>query len=428
MKRDVIAYVLGGGAGKRLYPLTRDRTKPAVPFGGSYRVIDFVLSNFLNSKVEKIYIVTQYEPRSLEEHIMRAWTPLFGMGKHRCVRLLPPRKGDDTGWYAGTADAVFQNRRFIEEDAADIVNVFCGDHIYLMDISQMNDFHMFKKADLTISAIPVKTELAAGRYGVLVVDEQWKLLRFEEKPEKPTNIPGMPGYCLASMGNYAFDPQVLLDGLIHLSRIKFKDDPLTKHGSRFSSLDFGFDVIPQMLKSRRKIYVYNFNLNKIPGSRPNRQGYWRDIGDLDQFYTANMELIGEDPPFELNNNEWEIFTKADSQQAPKIVGQSCFNNSIISNGSFLYNCKVENSILAYNSRIEPKTTIQDSILLGLNQIGRKVVINKAIIDKGVNIPDGEEIGVDRLKDKSRGFFISPQGITVVPRKYEFYPGEEKLAI
>ncbi|MDZ7836528.1 MAG: sugar phosphate nucleotidyltransferase [Actinomycetota bacterium] len=428
MKRDVIAFILGGGAGKRLYPLTRDRTKPAVPFGGSFRVIDFVLSNFLNSKVERIYILTQYEPRSLEEHIMRAWVPVFGMGRHRCVRLLPPRKGDDTGWYAGTADAVFQNKRIVEEDAADIINIFCGDHIYLMDISQMNDFHMSKKADLTISAIPVRTELAAGRYGVLVVDEDWKMIRFEEKPDNPTNIPGMPGYCLASMGNYAFNPQVMIDGLVHQSRLKFKDDPLTKQGGRFSSLDFGFDVIPQMLKSKRKIFVYNFDQNKIPGSSMNSSSYWRDIGDLDQFYTANMELIGDNPPFDLNNREWEIYTKADSLQSPKVVGKSWLDNSILTNGDLLYNCRIENSVLSYNVQVEARTSIKDSMLLGFNQIGKDVVINRAIVDKGVNIPDGEIIGVDRDKDKSRGFVISPKGITVVPRKYEFDDQQQDMVV
>ncbi len=303
MRKTPIAFVLGGGAGKRLFPLTRDRTKPAVPFGGSYRVIDFVLSNFFNSKIEKIYILTQYEPRSLEEHIMRAWVPIFGSGRQNYIRLVPPRQGTDTGWYAGTADAVFQNKRFIEENRTDVVNIFCGDHIYLMDISQMNDYHLEKKADLTISGIPVKVELAAKRYGVLVVDEEWRLERFEEKPSKPTNIPGMPGYCLASMGNYSFNPEVLVDGLAHLEQVKFKGDPVTRRG-RFSSLDFGFDVIPTMLEHNRKIFVYNFSENRIAGSEIVGKSYWRDIGDLDQFYAANMELIGEDPPFVLNNNEW----------------------------------------------------------------------------------------------------------------------------
>ncbi|MGM0365452.1 MAG: sugar phosphate nucleotidyltransferase [Actinomycetota bacterium] len=427
MNREPIAFILGGGAGRRLYPLTRDRTKPAVPFGGGYRVIDFVLSNFLNSKIEKIYILTQYEPRSLEEHIMQAWVPIFGTGKHSSIRLVPPRQGDDAGWYAGTADAVFQNMRFIGEGRAGVVNIFCGDHIYIMDISQMNEYHFNKRADLTISGIPVRAELASNRYGILVVDRDWRLLRFEEKPSNPTTIPGMAGYCLASMGNYAFNPQVLIESLRGIAEAKFKGDPPTRCG-RFSSLDFGFDVIPTMLEDSREIFVYNFTDNRIPGSNSRSKSYWRDIGDIDQFYWANMELIGEDPPFDLNNNEWEIITKADSLQSPKIEGETIIKDSIISNGNLIYNSSIENSILSYNVRIEAKTRIKDSILLGFNNIGSNVLIKKAIVDRGVEIPDGEIIGVDKSRDKKRGFVVSQEGITVVPRKYEFYEKEEKMAI
>ncbi len=427
MRKTPIAFILGGGAGKRLYPLTRDRTKPAVPFGGGYRVIDFVLSNFLNSKIEKIYILTQYEPRSLEEHIMQAWVPVFGTGRQSCLRLVPPRQGSDTGWYAGTADAVFQNMRFIQENRAGVVNIFCGDHIYLMDISQMNDYHFHKKADLTISGIPVKAELAAERYGVLVVDRDWKLIRFEEKPAKPTTIPGMPGYCLASMGNYAFNPRVLMDGLTSLEKAKFKGNPSNRE-QKFSSLDFGFDVIPTMLENDRNIFVYNFSDNNIAGSQTRGAGYWRDIGDLDQFYGANMELIGQNPPFVFNNREWEIFTKADSLQSPKIVGEACIKDSIISNGDFIYEAKIENAILSYNVEVAPKTRIKDSILLGFNNIGENVLIKNAIVDRGVDIPEGEIIGVDKNRDMERGFVVSGEGITVVPRKYKFYEKEEKMAI
>jgi len=344
MGRVPIAFILGGRAGKRLYPLTRDRTKPAVLFGSSYRVIDFVLSNFLNSKIEKIYILTQYEPRFLEEHIMRAWAHIFGTGKHSCIRLVPPRQGDDAGWYAGTADAVFQNMRFIEESRAGVVDIFCGDHIYLMDVSQMNEYHFNKKADLSISAIPVKAELAVNRYGVLVVDQEWRLVRFEEKPSHPTAIPGMPGYCLASMGNYAFSHKVLIDELTFLSEVNFKGDPLTRCG-RFSSLDFGFDVIPTMVENSREIFVYNFAKNRIAGSTSGHESYWRGIGNIDQFYWANMEPVGKDTPFGLNNNEWGTFTKADLLQSPKVEGEAWIKDSIISNGDFVYNSKIENSIL-----------------------------------------------------------------------------------
>lgn len=427
MKQEAIAFILSGGAGKRLYPLTRDRTKPAVPFGGNYRVIDFVLSNFLNSKIEKIYILTQYEPRSLEEHIMKAWVPVFGTGKYSCIRILPPRQGSNTGWYSGTADAVYQNRRFIIENKPKLVNIFCGDHIYLMDVSQMNNYHLKKQADLTISAIPVKVELAANSYGVLVVDEEGKLKRFEEKPGNPTPIPGNSNYCLASMGNYSFNPKVLIREMTELHNKKEKES-VSQNNSNFSSLDFGFDLIPNMIEKGKGIYVYNFAENRIPGCKIQNHSYWRDIGDLDQFYRANLELLNSEPPFDLYNEEWEILTKATSLNSPKIEGEAKISNSIVSNGNIIIGSEINRSVLSYNIKIGTNTKITDSVLLGYNDIGKKVLIKNAIIDRGVTVPDGVIIGVDKKKDKMRGFTVSPGDVTVVPRKYEFYQKEEKWAI
>lgn len=197
MRIEVVAFVLGGGIGKRLYPLTRDRVKPALPFGGNYRVIDFVLSNLIHSRIRKIYVLTQYEPRSLEQHVLEGWGPIFGAGRYNMIRLLPAKEGKDSGWYTGTADAINKNKNYAWDAKPDIVNILGGDHVYLMDISLMNDFNLENNADLTISALPVSVSLASGKYGVLVVDNNWKLIGFEEKPQNPTPMPGNSQYCLA---------------------------------------------------------------------------------------------------------------------------------------------------------------------------------------------------------------------------------------
>ncbi|MBN1299498.1 MAG: glucose-1-phosphate adenylyltransferase, partial [Actinobacteria bacterium] len=249
MRIEVVAFVLGGGIGKRLMPLTKDRAKPSLPFGGSYRVIDFVLSNLIHSRIRKIFVLTQYEPRSLERHILEGWGPLFGSGRYNTIRLLPAKAGTDSGWYTGTADAINQNKRYAWDSRPDIVNIFGADHVYLMDISLMNDFHLEKKADLTISAIPVRLKLASGKYGVLVVNNDWKMIDFEEKPKNPTPMPGNPDYCLASMGNYSFNLQVLIEELVIDQYKKTADSKqqVLEDREHFSTHDFGFDIIPSML-------------------------------------------------------------------------------------------------------------------------------------------------------------------------------------
>ncbi|MCL4377367.1 MAG: sugar phosphate nucleotidyltransferase [Actinobacteria bacterium] len=416
-----MAFVLGGGAGNRLMPLTKDRAKPALPFGGNYRVIDFVLSNLIHSRIRKIYVLTQYEPRSLEKHILEGWVPIFGSSRYNSIRLLPAKSGSDSGWYAGTADAINQNKRYAWEDRPDIINIFGGDHIYLMDISQMNDFHLSKGSDLTISVIPVRCETAAGKYGVLVVDNNWKLIGFEEKPEKPTSIPGNNDYCLASMGNYSFRPQVLIEELVIDQHKKFSGNKETiiLDPDHYSSHDFGYDVIPAMLKRRRNIFCYNFNDNIILGSKKNERAYWRDIGDLDEFYQANMDLIKQNPSINLYNDRWGIFTNPESMQPLKITENSNMEKSLISNGSVINNASIYNSILSYNVCVGEKSEISDSFLMGYNEIGKGVIIKKSIIDRDIYIPDGTQIGLDRKSDLKRNLFISKEGITVVPKKYNF---------
>jgi glucose-1-phosphate adenylyltransferase len=421
MRIEVVAFVLGGGGGKRLKPLTQDRAKPALPFGGSYRVIDFVLSNLIHSRTRKIYVLTQYEPRSLEQHILEGWMPLFGSGKYNMIRLLPAKEGSSSGWYIGTADAINQNKRYVWESRPDIVNIFGGDHIYLMDISQMNDFHLDKNADITISAIPVKCKLAAKKYGVLVVNENQKLIKFEEKPEKPTPMPGNPEYCLASMGNYSFKLQVLVEELVidQHKKTTLDNKLITSDPEHYSSHDFGYDVIPSMLRRSRNIYIYNFNDNIILGAGKNEKAYWRDIGDLDEFYRSNMDLIGKNPSINLYNPRWEIFTKADSLQPAKYTTDSQVNDSIISNGCIIENAKIDSSILSYDVKVSKGASISESFIMGRNQIGCGVIIKKTIIDKGIIVPDNTIVGLDKEYDLKRGFTVSREGVTIIPRKYRF---------
>lgn len=422
MRVEVIAFVLGGGVGKRLYPLTKDRAKPALPFGGSYRVIDFVLSNLVHSRIRKIYVLTQYEPRSLEQHILEGWSPIFGAGRYNMVRLLPAKEGTGSGWYTGTADAINQNKSYAWDSRPDIVDIFGGDHIYLMDISQFNDFHIQNNADMTISAIPVKTELAARKYGVLVVDDESKLIGFEEKPENPTPMPNDPDYCLASMGNYAFSLQILIEELVidHYKKTTRDKKLITDDPQHYSSHDFGYDIIPAMIRRKRNIFVYNLDKNTIIGSDNVEKAYWRDIGDLDEYYDANIDLIGKNPSINLYNPRWEIFTRMESLQPAKYTGdETMVKDSVISNGCIIENSKITHSILSFNVVTEQGSEITDSLILGNNVIGSRTIIKKAIIDRGVFIPDNVIIGLDKDHDRKRGFTISKHGVTIVPRKYRF---------
>lgn len=421
MRIEVVAFVLGGGVGKRLYPLTRDRVKPALPFGGNYRVIDFVLSNLIHSRIRKIYVLTQYEPRSLEQHILEGWGPIFGTGRYSMIRLLPAKEGLGSGWYTGTADALNKNKNYAWDAKPDIVNILGGDHVYLMDISLMNDFHLANNASLTISALPVPVSLASGKYGVLVVDKNWKLTGFEEKPKNPTPMPSNSKYCLASMGNYSFNLQALIEELVIDQHKKTSKDKtlIASDPDSYSSHDFGFDVIPAMLKRGRAIYVYNFDENTIIGAGHKEKAYWRDIGDLDEFYNANMDLIGKSPLINLYNPRWEIFTRSESLQPAKYLNNSVVNDSLVSNGCIINNAVIESSILSYNVEVRQGANISDSIIMGNNTIGSNTIIRKSIIDREIIVPDNTSVGIDKDIDIRRGFTISRNGVTIIPKKYRF---------
>ena len=413
---DVLAFVLGGGAGNRLNPLTRDRAKPAVPFGGTFRIIDFVLSNLYNSNIRKTYVLTQYASKSLHDHIRHGWYSRFGFGPKGFLKTQPATQSLSGGWYSGTADAITQNMRFVQEEEPGIVNVFGGDHIYLMDIRQMNEFHLKNDADITISATPVRRGIAARNYGVLEVDENGKLIGFEEKPADPKPMPGNPEMCLSSMGNYSFRPSSLLEALVLDSKKETaKRDEVQEEPSRLSSHGFGYDVIPSMLKGGKRVFVYNFMNNQIVGIKESEKGYWRDIGSRDQFYDANMEMKSITPSVNIYNPNWPVLTFIPISQGAKINGGGV-KDSILSNGCIITDSSVDNSVLSYSTIVE-KSRIKDSILLGSSRVGEGSEIVRSIVDRDVIIPPGTKIGINKERDEARGFYVTESGLTFVPRKH-----------
>ena len=402
----VLAMILAGGQGKRLFPLTRDRAKPAVPFGGRYRIIDFVLNNFVNSGFYKIKVLTQYKSDSLNKHISRGWILSSSVGQY--VDCVPAQMRTDGNWYKGTADAIYQNLNQILDDNFKIVCVFGGDHIYKMNVRQMIDYHIEKQADLTISAIPIPIELA-GEYGIMEVDESWRLINFVEKPKHtPKHIPGDPTKCLASMGNYVFKPEKLIGEL--------ERDALDEA----SSHDFGKNIIPNMLKGGKAVYIYDFASNSFPGMSDSERGYWRDVGNIDSYWQANMDLLEYDPELNLYSRDWPLRTFNYNYPPAKFIWDEdkrvgVAKNSLVSEGCIISGGSLSRCILSPKVKINSFSGISNSILLENVNVGRHVHINRAIIDKNVIIPPYTEIGFNKEEDIKRGFFVSQGGITVVPK-------------
>ncbi len=403
---DVLVMILAGGEGKRLHPLTRDRAKPAVPFGGRYRIIDFVLNNFINSGFFKIKVLTQYKSDSLNKHITRGWalSPFL----NQFVDLVPAQMRTGGEWYKGTADAVFQNINHIHDLNPDYVCIFGGDHIYKMDVSQMLAYHKKTSSDLTISAIPIPVS-EASEFGIMEVDENWKLINFVEKPKsKPKTIPNNPNMCLASMGNYIFDKNVLLTAITQDSKTKV------------SNHDFGKNVIPTLLKEKKKIYVYNFAQNKVPGMSDSEKGYWRDVGSIDAYWQTNMDLLDYCPELNLYSKEWPIRTFNYNYPPAKFIWEEgdrvgMATNSMVAEGCIISGGSISKCILSPKVRINSFSQVSESILMENVSIGRHSEIRRAIIDKNVEIPPYTKIGFNKQEDEKRGFQVSPGGVTVVPK-------------
>lgn len=409
MRDNVLAIVMAGGLGKRLYPLTKTRAKPAVPFGGRYRIIDFVLSNLINSGFHSIYVLTQFRAQSLIEHIQDGWR-FGGILRRQFVTVVPAQLKTGEHWYQGTADAIYQNADLIKIFDPDYVAVFGADHIYRMDISQMLDFHKEKGADITVSALPVECEKATG-FGIIDVDEQSKIKAFIEKPPNPPEMPGRAGYSLASMGNYIFDAKLL---------IKLLEEDAANSSSDH---DFGKNILPGALADH-KMYCYDFNTNIVPGTaKTEEHGYWRDVGTISSYWEANMDLRAINPVFDLYNQKWPLRTASYPNPPAKFAfdeptRRGAAINSIVAEGTIISGGEVKNSIVAKNVFMHSFAKVEDSIILDRVDIGRGAQLRRCIVDKFARLPEGIAIGFDPAEDKARGFTVDEaSGITVVPRNW-----------
>jgi glucose-1-phosphate adenylyltransferase len=400
----ILAMILAGGKGERLHPLTLHRAKPAVPFGGIYRIIDFTLSNCINSGIRKIAVLTQYKSMSLDKHLRLGWN-FFSGELNEYIISVPPQQRVGERWYQGTADAIYQNIYMIEKDAPDHLLILAGDHIYKMDYSEMFRFHKEKKADATVAAIEVPVKQASS-FGVIEVDRDYRIVGFEEKPDRPKPIPGRRGLAFASMGIYLFNTQKILE---HLRFDALRD---TSH-------DFGKNIVPEMMKTSR-VCAYNFiDENKKEAK------YWRDVGTIDAYWEANMDLVSVDPLLNLYDRAWPIRTyQAQNPPAKFVFAQEKKGgrlgialDSIVAPGCIVSGGRVQNSVLSPNVRINSYSDVHDSILMENVDIGRHCKIRRAIIDKDVTIPPGTEIGYDPAEDRKR-FHVSPSGIVVIGKGAE----------
>ena len=401
MLRDVLAIVLAGGRGARLEPLTRDRAKPAVPFGGIYRIIDFTLSNCLNSDLRKILVLTQYKAVSLNRHIDQGWK-FLSRELDEYVEVIPPQQRIADQWYQGTADAIYQNVYTIEKAAPRDTLILAGDHIYKMNYAEMIAFHRDRHADLTIACFPVPKD-QSRELGVLSVEADGRVSGFIEKSVDAPTMPGNPDLILASMGIYAFNTEVMYERLFR--------DAVRKESSRH---DFGHDIIPDML-SEARVFAYPFrDENRKEGA------YWRDVGTLDAYYQTSMDLISVDPILNLYDRDWPIHTYQPPMPPPKFVHTTAERrgaayDSIVCQGAIVSGGQVFRSILSPGVRIHSYALVEDSILFDGVEVGRHSRIRRAIIDKDVKIPVRFEVGHDRQADLARGFTVTDEGITVVSK-------------
>lgn len=404
MLRNTTTVVLAGGKGTRLEPLTLDRAKPAVPFGGNYRIVDFVLSNAINSGLRRLLVLTQYKALSLDRHINLGWRQYFCAELGEFLDVVPPQQRIDEQWYQGTADAVYQNIFVIEKDRPEYVIILAGDHIYKMNYLSMIQFHKEMEADLTVGALTVDRE-EAKEFGVIQADEQSRIVGFQEKPAEPQTMPGDENRCFASMGIYIFTARFLFEQLCR---------DATEPGSQH---DFGKNIIPSIIDSHR-VFAFPFR-----DENRKRQAYWRDVGTIDAYYEANMDLITVDPLLNLYDQDWPIRTLQPNLPPPKFVFGSDGNmdrcgqaiDSIVCPGTILSGGRVKRSVISSNVRVNSYASVEESILFHGVNIGRHARIRRAIIDKEVSIPAEMEIGYDLEVDRRRGFTISPGGIVIISR-------------
>jgi glucose-1-phosphate adenylyltransferase len=406
-QNQVLVMVLAGGEGKRLYPLTLDRAKPAVPFAGRYRIIDIVLSNFVNSGLNKIKVLTQYKSASLEEHIARNWrlAPILD----QFIEAIPAQQRTGKTWYRGSADAVWQCQHVILDEQPELVCIFGGDHVYKMDVRQMIAFHKDVQAHASVAAIPVPREEARD-FGVIEVNDSGRIVAFHEKVDNPPSMPGDPTRCLASMGNYIFRKDVLLREL--------QDDEHIEE----SRHDFGHDILPRLVKQGAMVFAYDFATNVVPGEEGHNRGYWRDIGTIDAYWQAQMDLIEIHPQFNLYNFRWPLRTGATHDPPAKFVFRDeaqarvgIATDSMVSHGCIISGGRIHRSVLGVGCRVNSFSEVEESVLFERVRVGRHAKIRRAIIDKDVEIPSGTVIGFDREADRQR-FHVTESGTVVIPKR------------
>lgn len=403
MRQRTLAIILAGGKGTRLEPLTDIRAKPAVPFGGSYRIIDFALSNCVNSEILQILVLTQYKSQSVDRHLEQGWKPFFPREIGPFLNIIPPQHLVDGEYYRGTADAVYQNLDSVENSKSDFVLILAGDHVYTMDYRSMIQFHIENEADVTIGAYRVPVAEAAGQFGVIEVDEDQRVKGFQEKPQHPTPIPGDPTHTLASMGIYVFSTSFLLNTL--------RENASRPGGGH----DFGNDILPAIYPTKR---VFSYAFRAPDGTPP----YWRDVGTLDAYFEAHQDLLLPDSPFHWRDRGWPLRTYKPNLPPPLIMSTyeddaSCTRNCIICAATVIQDSKISKSIIGHDCHIGPGATLEECILLGRTQIGRGARLRRTIVDKDARIPAGAEIGFSADADRARWFVVTSGGVTVVPRNY-----------
>ena len=408
----VLGIVLAGGKGTRLYPLTRERAKPAVPFGGKYRIIDFVLSNFVNSGIHSIYVLTQFLSQSLLQHLSEGWQ--FGglLKSHFIINVPAQMRSENESWYRGTADAIYQNLNLIGQSDPDLVAIFGADHIYRMNIASMIDFHRAKRADITVAAIPV-ARVHAREFGVIEVDDEDRIIAFHEKNPNAPTIPGDPHRVYASMGNYIFSTPALLALLMADAK------------TASSHHDFGKDILPE-LAGKAPMYAYNFESNRIPGDVEDSVPYWRDVGTIEAYYEANMDLNHVKPDLNLYNREWPVRSTSYPDPPAKFVfdeegrrGEAL--DSIVSGGCILSGGLVRKSVLGRGVRVHAGAEVEGCVIMDNCDIGRRAKLRRAILDKNIRIPEDATVGYDLEADRARGWHVTETGIVVIGRGYSSVP-------
>ena len=403
MQIRVLSFVLAGGKGTRLYPLTKERAKPAVPFGGQYRIVDFVLSNLVNSGIHSIYVLIQFKSQSLLQHLRDGWEFAPIMKSQYIIPVPAQMRSAGETWYSGTADAIFQNVNLIEQSDPHVVAIFGADHVYRMNIREMIEFHEAKRAQATVAAIPVPRELA-GEFGVIETAPDGRIVGFHEKNPDAPSMPGNPDMVYASMGNYIFSTGPLLKYVYEDARIED------------SSHDFGRDILPKWVQSG-EVFAYDFGTNRIPGDPVDSQVYWRDVGTIDAYYDATMDLRAVAPVLNLYNRQWPLRTAGYDDPPAKFTfddegRRGSAIDSIVSSGSILSGGLVRNSVLGRGVRVHTGALVEDSIVFDNCNIGRRSKVRRAILDKNVTLPDEAVIGYDLESDRKR-YHVTDSGITVV---------------